>query len=386
MITRANRLQALKPSPTLAMSQRAKELRDEGRDIIDLTVGEPDFDTPDIIKQAAVRAIQSGFTKYTAVDGIPELKKAIQHKFKRDNNLDFDFDQILVSNGAKQNLFNIFFATLNAGDEVIIPAPYWVSYPAMVEMCEGVPIYIKCSAENQFKMTADQLKVAITPKTKWVIYTSPNNPTGSAYTQEEIQAITDIIREHPHVGLISDEIYEELIYKGEHISPGTVAPDLLDRMFIVNGVSKSYAMTGWRIGYSAGPKDITKAMNGIQSHTTSNPCSISQKAALQALTGDNHFLEGWRSVFKERRDFFCDGLNTIKGIKVIEPAGAFYVYADVSGLIGHNFKTDTDIALNFMERGVATVPGAAFGLSPYIRMSYATSMENLGMALKRMKD
>lgn len=386
MIQRANRLQALKPSPTLAMSQRAKELRAEGKDIIDLTVGEPDFDTPDIIKKEAIGAIQSGFTKYTAVDGIPELKKAIQKKFKTDNNLNFELDQILVSNGAKQSLFNIFFATLNPGDEVIIPAPYWVSYPAMVEMCEGTPVYIECPATQDFKMTPEQLKAAITPKTKWVMYTSPNNPTGSAYTEDEIKAITDVLRDNPHVGLISDEIYEELIYKGKHISPATIAPDLMDRMFIVNGVSKSYSMTGWRVGYSAGPADLIKAMKSVQSHATSNPCSISQKAALQALTGDKHFLDNWRSVFRERRDFFCEGLEKIDGINVIKPLGAFYVYIDVSGMVGDKFATDTDVAMHFMENGVATVPGAAFGLSPYIRMSYATSMENLGVALRRLKD
>lgn len=382
----ADRLKPLKPSPTLAVSQKARELRAQGKDIIDLGVGEPDFDTPLHIKQAAIDAITHGETKYTPVDGILSLKKAIQQKFLDDNQLHYDLDQILVSNGAKHSLFNALYASVNPGDEVIIPAPYWVSYVDMVLLCEGVPKIIECSEKNRFKMSAVQLKEAITSKTKWVIINSPSNPTGEVYSKEEWMSSLDVLRQNPHVMLMSDEIYEKLLFDGSApLSPAALAPDLKERIVTINGVSKSFAMTGWRIGYCAGPKILVNAMKDVQSHMTSNPCSISQHAALKALTGSKNFMKDWVKAYIERRDFMAEAINKINGLQCLSSQGAFYLYVNCEGIIGRTLKNDQDVSNYFLENGVACVPGSAFGLSPYIRLSYATSMDNLKLAVERLE-
>lgn len=383
----ANRLKPLKPSPTLAVSQKARELKALGKDIIDLGVGEPDFDTPLDIKQAAIDAIIRGDTKYTPVDGILPLKKAIQQKFLDDNKISYDLDQILVSNGAKHSLFNTLYASVNPGDEVIIPAPYWVSYVDMVLLCEGVPKVIECLESNRFKMSAIQLKEVITPKTKWVMVNSPSNPTGEVYTKAEWMSLLEVLRQHPHAMLLSDEIYEKLLFDGsDPLCPAVLAPDLKERIVIVNGVSKSFAMTGWRIGYCAGPKTLINAMKDVQSHMTSNPCSISQYAALQALTGSKDFMKDWVKAYIERRDFMVEAINNINGLSCLASQGAFYLYVNCEGIIGGILKNDQDVSTYFLENGVACVPGSAFGLSPYIRISYATSMDNLKKAVDRLKD
>ena len=382
----ANRLKPLKPSPTLAVSQKARELKAQGKDIIDLGVGEPDFDTPLHIKQAAIDAITQGETKYTPVDGILPLKKAIQQKFLEDNQLQYDLDQILVSNGAKHSLFNALYASVNPGDEVIIPAPYWVSYVDMVLLCEGVPKIIECPEKNRFKMSALQLKEAITSKTKWVILNSPSNPTGEVYSKEEWMSLLEVLRQNPHVMLLSDEIYEKLLFDSSApLSPAALAPDLKERIVTINGVSKSFAMTGWRIGYCAGPKILINAMKDVQSHMTSNPCSISQHAALKALTGSMDFMKDWVKAYIERRDFMVEAINKINGLKCLASQGAFYLYVNCEGIIGGTLKNDQDVSNYFLENGVACVPGSAFGLSPYIRLSYATSMNNLNIAVERLK-
>ncbi|MDP1723335.1 MAG: pyridoxal phosphate-dependent aminotransferase [Alphaproteobacteria bacterium] len=386
MVVLANRLKPLKPSPTLAVSQKARELRAQGKDIIDLGVGEPDFDTPLHIKQAAIDAITQGETKYTPVDGILPLKKAIQQKFLEDNQLQYDLDQILVSNGAKHSLFNALYASVNPGDEVIIPAPYWVSYVDMVLLCEGVPKIIECVEKNRFKMTASQLKESITSKTKWVILNSPSNPTGEVYSKEEWMSLLEVLRQNPHVLLLSDEIYEKLLFDDSApLSPAALAPDLKERIVTINGVSKSFAMTGWRIGYCAGPKILINAMKDVQSHMTSNPCSISQHAALKALTGPKDFMKDWVKAYIERRDFMVEAINKINGLKCLASQGAFYLYVNCEGIIGETLKNDQDVSSYFLENGVACVPGSAFGLSPYIRLSYATSMDNLKIAVERLK-
>lgn len=389
----ADRLKRIKPSPTMAVSNKAKELKAEGRDVIGLGAGEPDFDTPDFIKEAAKTAMDNGDTKYTAVDGTPALKDAIIAKFKRDNDLDYNRDQITVGTGGKQVLYNALMASVNPGDEVIIPAPYWVSYPDMVLLAEGTPVAVECSKENSFKLTAEQLEAAITPKTKWFIFNSPSNPTGGAYSYEDLKALTDVLVKHSHVYIMSDDMYEHLVYDGfEYTTPAQVEPSLFDRTLTCNGVSKSYAMTGWRIGYAGGPKELIKAMAKIQSQSTSNPSSISQAAALAGLEGDQSFLIERNVAFVERRDMVVDMLNAADGIECLKPEGAFYVYPSCAGIIGKStpdgkvLKTDEDFVTYLLESvGVATVQGTAFGLAPYFRISYATSMENLEEACTRIQ-
>ena len=389
----ANRLSRIKPSPTIAVTNKAKELKAAGRDVIGLGAGEPDFDTPDFIKDAACEAIRNGETKYTAVDGTPALKDAIIAKFKRDNDLDYARDQITVGTGGKQVLYNALMASVNPGDEVIIPAPYWVSYPDMVLLAEGTPVPIECTKENNFKLKAEQLEAAITPQTKWLIFNSPSNPTGGGYTREEQKALTDVLVKHPHVYIMTDDMYEHLVYDGfEFCTPAQVEPSLYDRTLTCNGVSKSYAMTGWRIGYAGGPKELIKAMAKIQSQSTSNPSSVSQAAAVTALNGDQSFLAGRNESFAKRRDMVVEMLNAAEGIECLKPEGAFYVYPSCAGVIGKTtadgqvIGSDEDFVTYLLEsEGVACVQGAAFGLSPYFRISYATSMENLEEACKRIQ-
>lgn len=389
----ADRLSRIKPSPTIAVTNKARELKAAGRDVIGLGAGEPDFDTPDFVKDGAIEAIKAGKTKYTAVDGTPELKDAIIAKFKRDNNLDYTRDQISVGTGGKQNLFNALMASVNPGDEVIIPAPYWVSYPDMVLLAEGAPVPVECSKENNFKLTAADLESAITPKTKWVILNSPSNPTGAAYSWDEMKALTDVLVKHPHVYIMTDDMYEHLVYDGfKFCTPAEVEPALYERTLTCNGVSKSYAMTGWRIGYAAGPKALIKAMAKMQSQSTSNPSSVSQAAALVALEGDQSFLKERNDVFKERRDLVVELLNEAEGLDCLKPEGAFYVYPSCAGLIGKTtpegkvIETDEDFVTYLLEsEGVACVQGEAFGLSPYFRISYATDTKSLKEACSRIQ-
>lgn len=388
----ADRLSRIKPSPTMALAAKAKALKADGRNVLELGLGEPDFDTPDFIKDGAIAAMKAGQTKYTVVDGTPELKKAIIAKFKRENGLDYAPDQISVGSGGKQVLFNAILASVNPGDEVVIPAPYWVSYPDMVMFAEGTPVIVQCGAENGFKMTAAQLEAAITPKTKWVMLNSPSNPTGAAYTRAEMKALTDVLLKHPHVYVMSDDIYEHLVYDGfEFSTPAQVEPKLYDRTLTVNGVSKAYSMTGWRIGYAGGPKELIKAMGLLQSQSTSNPCSISQAAAVAALNGDQSFLNDWRKAYAARRDLVVGLLNGIEGISCPVPEGAFYVYASCAGAMGKEtpdgkiIQNDEDFVGYLLEsEGVACVHGGAFGLSPYFRVSYATSEDVLKDACARI--
>ncbi len=389
----ADRLKRIKPSPTLAVAAKAKALKAAGRDILDLGLGEPDFDTPDFVKEAGIKAIQSGQTKYTVVDGTAELKKAICDKFKRENGLIYLPEQISVGNGGKQVLFNAILCSVNPGDEVIIPAPYWVSYPDMVQFAEGTPVIVPCAQDTGFKMTAQQLEKAITPKTKWVILNSPSNPTGAAYTQAEMKALTDVLVKHPHVYIMTDDIYEHLVYDGfKFMTPAQLEPSLYDRTLTVNGVSKAYSMTGWRIGYAAGPKDLIKAMALLQSQSTSNPSSISQAAAVTALNGDQSFLNEWRKAYTGRRDLVSGLLNRIEGLSCPKPEGAFYVYPSCAGMMGREtpdgkiINTDEDFVTYLLEsEGVACVHGAAFGLSPHFRISYATSDAVLKDACTRIE-
>ncbi|MCA8868081.1 MAG: pyridoxal phosphate-dependent aminotransferase [Rhodobacteraceae bacterium] len=390
----ADSLTRIKPSPTIAMSALAMELKAAGRDIIGLAAGEPDFDTPDNIKNAAKRAINEGKTKYTAPDGMPELKQAISAKFKRENRLDYAPSQISVASGGKQILFNALMATLNPGDEVIIPAPYWVSYPDMVMIAGGTPVIVAASLENHYKLTPEQLAGAITPKTKWLIFNSPSNPTGAGYDKTELKALTDVLLDHPHVHLMSDDIYEHLAYDGfQFCTPAQIEPRLYDRTLTVNGVSKAYAMTGWRIGYAGGPKPLIDAMRTIQSQSTSNPSTISQWAAVEALNGTQAYIAESRPVFQARRDLVVGMLNDAKGITCPVPEGAFYVYPSIAGCIGKVTKggkvieTDEDFAAALLaETGVAVVFGAAFGLSPNFRVSYAMSDDALIRACDRIKE
>jgi len=385
-------LARVKPSPTIAVTTKAQELQAAGRDVIGLGAGEPDFDTPQNIKDAAIAAIVAGKTKYTAVDGIPELKQAICAKFKRDNDLDYVPSQVSVSSGGKQVLFNALVATMNPGEEVIIPAPYWVSYPDMVLLAGGTPVVVECGIEQSFKMTADQLEAAITPNTKWLIFNSPSNPTGAGYTREELRALTDVLLRHPHVWVMTDDMYEHLAYDGfKFCTPAQVEPALYDRTLTVNGVSKAYAMTGWRIGYAAGPQALIKAMGKVQSQSTSNPCSISQWAAVEALNGTQDYIAPHNEIFVRRRNLVVKALNAIEGIVCPVPEGAFYVYPSIAGLIGKTTAAGTLIADDEVfatalleETGVAVVFGAAFGLSPNFRVSYATSDEKLAEACKRI--
>ena len=386
-------LARVKPSPTIAVTTKAQALKAEGRDIIALGAGEPDFDTPEHIRDAAKRAIDAGRTRYTAVDGIPELKAAICAKFLRENGLTYTPSQISVGTGGKQILYNALMATCNPGDEVIIPAPYWVSYPDMVLLAGGKPVIVECGLQSQFKLTPAQLEAAITPKTKWFIFNSPSNPTGAGYTRAELKALTDVLMRHPHVWLMSDDMYEHLVFDDfKFCTPAEVEPGLYDRTLTCNGVSKAFAMTGWRIGYCGGPVALIKAMGTIQSQSTSNPCSISQYAALEALCGPQEFLADWRAVFQRRRDLVVSMLNAAKGVTCPVPEGAFYVYPDIKGCIGKASPGGTVISNDEVfatalleETGVAVVFGAAFGLSPNFRVSYATSDEVLREACARIQ-
>jgi len=384
----SNSLKRIKPSPTIAVTSKAREMRAAGKDVIGLGAGEPDFDTPDNIKEAAIQAIKRGETKYTAVDGTPMLKKAIQEKFSRENNLVYELDQISVGTGGKQVLYNTFMATLNPGDEVIIPAPYWVSYPDMVLLAGGKPKIVQCSEKNEFKITPAELKKAISKKTKWLIINSPSNPTGSCYTKEEIQELSKILIKNKKVFILSDDIYEHITYDGFKFFTIAQTKALKDRTLTMNGVSKSYSMTGWRIGYGAGPKDIIKAMAKIQSQSTTNPSSISQAAAVEALNGTQDFIKTRSDSFKERRDFVVKSLNDIKGLSCLRPSGAFYVFPNCKKLLGKKtkLKTDKDFVEKLLDKAeVAVVQGSAFGLDGYFRISYATSMDNLKKALERIK-
>ena len=386
-------LERVKPSPTIMISAKAAELKAAGRNIIALSAGEPDFDTPDNIKNAAKAAMDAGKTKYTAPDGIPELKQAVCDKFKRDNGLEYSKEQVSVSTGGKQVLYNALMATLNEGDEVVIPAPYWVSYPDMVLLAGGVPVAAETSMQTQFKLTADQLESAITPKTKWLIFNSPSNPSGAGYSWEEMKMITDVLMRHPHVWVMTDDMYEHLAYDNfEFCTPAQVEPRLYDRTLTVNGVSKAYAMTGWRIGYAAGPKELIGAMRKVQSQSTSNPCSISQWAAVEALNGPQDYIEMSRPVFEGRRNLVVKMLNEAEGISCPTPDGAFYVYPSIAECIGKAtpsgvvIEDDEVFATQLLEdQGVAVVFGAAFGLSPNFRVSYATSEEELIDACGRIQ-
>lgn len=390
----ANRLSNVKPSPTLAVTAKAAQLKAEGKDVIGLGAGEPDFDTPDHIKAAAKKAIDDGQTKYTPVGGTPALKQAIVDKFKRDSGIDYAANEIVASCGAKQVIFNAMVATLNAGDEVIIPAPYWVSYPDMVLFAEGTPVVVPCSQENGFKLQPADLDAAICKKTKWVILNSPSNPTGAGYTEKEMKALTDVLLDHPHVYIIADDIYEHLVYDGfKFVTPVQVEPRLKDRTLTVNGVSKAYAMTGWRIGYAGGPKDIIKAIADIQSHSTSNPCSISQAASVEALNGPQEFLGEWCGHFAKRRDLVVNALNAIDGIDCLTPQGAFYVFPSIHGLLGKKTPDgkSIDSCVSFCDYlletvQVAAVFGDAFGMPGHFRVSYATSEAKLTEAMERIKD
>jgi len=385
-------LDRVKPSATIAVTDKARELKAAGRNVIGLGAGEPDFDTPANIKLAAMRAIEAGKTKYTAVDGIPELKEAIIAKFQRENGLAYKPNQVIVGTGGKQVLYNALMATMNPGDEVIIPAPYWVSYPEMVALAGGEPVPVVCAAEHGFKLQPEALEKAITPRTKWIILNSPSNPTGAAYSRAELKAITDVLVKHPQVWVMTDDMYEHLVYDDfVFATPAQVEPKLYERTLTVNGVSKAYCMTGWRIGYAGGPKLLIKAMGAIQSNSTANPCSISQAAAIEALTGPQDFIPVHNRSFKERRDFVVDRLNRIPGLFCPRPEGAFYVYPSCAGVIGKRtpagatLENDGDFVRYLLEEtGVAVVHGEAFGLSPHFRISYATSTEVLREACARI--
>ena len=385
-------LKRIKPSPTIAVTQKAKELKAAGKDVIGLGAGEPDFDTPDNIKKAAIEAIQSGDTKYTAVDGTKDLKEAIVEKFKRENNLNYTIDQITVGAGGKHVIYNLMMATLNKGDEVIIPAPYWVSYPDIVLLAGANPIVIECSEDQGFKLSAKDLEAKITNNTKWLILNSPSNPTGACYSEQEIKNLSQVLKRNPHVNILSDDIYEHITYDDFKFFTIAQIPEIKNKVITMNGVSKSYAMTGWRIGYAAGDKDIIKAIAKIQSQSTTNPSSISQAAAVEALNGKQDFIPVRAKAFQERRDFVVNSLNAIEGISCLKPEGAFYVFPNCKGLIGKKDKSgkkitnDTDFVQSLLENNdVAVVQGSAFGLEGFFRISYATSMEKLEIAMKRIK-
>jgi len=389
----ARTLERVKPSPTMAITSKAREMKAAGFDVIGLGAGEPDFDTPDNIKQAGIDAITRGETKYTAVDGIPELKQAIAEKFARENGLDYKPAEITVGSGGKQVLYNALLATLDPGDEVVIPSPYWVSYPDIVLLSGATPVIVEASLADGFKLTPEALEKAITPKTKWFIFNSPSNPTGAAYTRDEIKALTDVLLRHERVWVLSDDIYEHLVYDGfKFTTPAQVEPKLKERTLTLNGVSKAYSMTGWRIGYAGGPAPLIKAIGTLQSQSTSNPCSISQWAAVEALRGPQDFLKDWVKSFQERRDLVVSMLNQASGISCPTPEGAFYVYPSCEGCIGKTtpkgqvIGSDEDFAVALLaEEGVAVVHGAAFGLSPFFRISYATGMEALEEACRRIQ-
>jgi aspartate aminotransferase len=389
----ADALQRIKTSPTMAVTAKAAELRAAGQDIIGLGAGEPDFDTPDNIKAAGIRAIEEGKTKYTTVDGTLELKQAICEKFRRENGLDYKPNQISVSGGGKQVLFNAMLATLNPGDEVIIPAPYWVSYPDIVLLGGGTPVVIDATIASGFKVTPEMLEAAITPQTKWLILNSPSNPSGAAYGRDDMKALTDVLMRHPHVWVMTDDMYEHIVYDDfEFVTPAQVEPALYERTLTVNGVSKAYSMTGWRIGYAGGPIELIKAMAKVQSQSTSNPCSISQAAAVEALSGPQDFIDERAIKFRERRDLVVSMLNQASGLECPTPEGAFYVYPSCADLLGKStpdgkqINSDLDFATCLLEaEGVAVVHGEAFGLSPHFRISYATSNEALTEACRRIQ-
>jgi aspartate aminotransferase len=394
MISLAHRMNWIKPSPTLAMAAKAIALKTKGENVISLSIGEPDYDTPEWIKAAAIQAMADGQTKYTPVGGTLELKQAIVNKLKRDNNLVYETDQIVVATGGKQVIFNALMATINPGDEVIIPAPYWVSYPDIVRLFEGVPVFIHCPIENAFKLLPSQLAASITSKTKWLVLNSPSNPTGCVYSKDELLALADVLRNFPHVNILTDDIYEYFLYGGSTFSNIlSVAPDLYDRTLMINGVSKAYSMTGWRIGYGAGPKHLIQAMTDLQSQSTSNPSSISQAAAVTAINGPHGFLNEWRASFAARRDYVLNALTDISEFELIKPLGAFYLYIGCKGVIGKTtpqgkiIQTDNNFCSYLLEEhGIATVSGDSFGLSPYFRISYATSQKNLENACQKIKD
>ncbi len=390
----ATRLSRIKPSATNALTGIVAELKAQGRDIIALGAGEPDFDTPDNIKDAAIAAIHAGDTKYTPVPGTMALRQAIADKLKRENGLDYDpATQITVATGGKQVIFNAMMATLDEGDEVVIPAPYWVSYPDMVALVEGTPVFVDCPEESGFKMTPDMLEAAITPKTKWLILNSPSNPTGAAYSKEEIRGLADVLVKYPNVWILTDDIYEHVIYDDfEFATIAQVEPKLFDRTLLLNGMSKVYSMTGWRLGYAAAPAELVKAMNNVQSQSTTHATSISQAAGVEALNGPQDFIEPHNELFKERRDLVVSMLNQAQGINCLTPEGAFYVYPSCAGVIGKKtpdgkvIENDTDFATYLLEsEGVAVVQGAAFGLSPHFRISYATDTELLREACERIQ-
>jgi aspartate aminotransferase len=389
----ATRLARIKPSPTIAVTTKAAELKAAGRDVIGLGAGEPDFDTPQNIQEAAVAAMKRGETRYTAVDGTPALKKAIAAKFKRENRLDYATSQITVGSGGKQVIYNAMLATLDPGDEVVIPAPYWVSYPDMVTLCDGVPVFVPCPQESGFKLRARDLDAAITKKTKWLILNSPSNPTGAAYSVEELKAIADVLLAHRHVWVLTDDMYEHLVFGDfKFATIAEVEPRLYERTLTMNGVSKAYCMTGWRIGYAGGPTELVKAMAAVQSHSTSNPSSISQAASVEALNGPQDFIPRHNEIFEQRRDLVVAMLNQAKGISCPRPDGAFYVYPSCAGTIGRKtpagkpIENDADFVGYLLdEEGVAVVQGVAFGLSPHFRISYATSTEALEEACRRIQ-
>ncbi len=390
----ADSLKRIKPSATIAVTDKARALKQAGRDVIGLGSGEPDFDTPDNIKAAAIKAIESGrAAKYTNVDGIPELKAAVVAKFKRENGLDYKPSQISVGTGGKQVLYNALMATINPDDEVVIPAPYWVSYPEMVALAGGTPVTVDARMEDGFKMKPEALARAITPKTKWLIFNSPSNPTGAAYTRAELKALTDVLVKHPHVHVLTDDMYEHLVYDDfKFTTPAQVEPSLYERTLTLNGVSKAYCMTGWRIGYAGGPEPLIKAMAMIQSQSTSNPSAVSQWASVEALNGPQDFIPKHNKIFKERRDLVVSMLNQANGIKCPKPEGAFYVYPSCAGTIGKKastgktLETDQDFVTELLEaEGVAVVQGSAFGLGPAFRISYATKTEDLEEACKRIQ-
>ncbi len=386
-------LKRIKPSATIAVTSKARDLKAAGHDVIGLGAGEPDFDTPENIKEAAIKAIRDGKTKYTNVDGIDELKQAICAKFKRDNGLEYKPSQINVSPGGKPVIYNAFVATLDPGDEVVIPTPYWVSYPEMVALCGGVPVAAEAKAEDNYKLKPETLDAAITPKTKWLIFNSPSNPSGAAYTRAELKALCDVLMKHPHVWILTDDMYEHLVYDGfEFTTPAQVEPALYERTLTMNGVSKAYSMTGWRIGYAGGPEPLIKGMAKVMSQTTSNPCSISQWAAVEALNGTQEFIKPNQELFKGRRDLVVGMLNQAQGLRCPTPEGAFYVYPDCSGTIGKTSKggvkiaTDEDFCTALLEEEkVAVVFGSAFGLGPAFRVSYATSNAALEEACTRIQ-
>ena len=385
-------LKRIKPSPTIAVSQKAKELKAAGKDVIGLGAGEPDFDTPENVKNAAIKAIKNGDTKYTTVDGTNALKEAIVKKFNRENNINYTVDQITVGAGGKHVIYNLMMATLNKGDEVIIPAPYWVSYPDIVLLAGANPVVIECSEEQGFKLSAKDLESKINNNTKWLILNSPSNPTGACYSEQEIKNLSQVLKRNPHVNILSDDIYEHITYDGFKFFTIAQIPEIKNKVVTMNGVSKSYAMTGWRIGYAAGDREIIKAIAKIQSQSTTNPSSISQAAAVEALNGKQDFISVRAKAFQERRDFVVNSLNAIEGINCIKPNGAFYVFPSCKGLIGKKDKngkkitSDSDFVESLLENNeVAVVQGSAFGLEGFFRISYATSMDKLQEAMKRIK-